>query len=382
MTDNRPWGLARFELGQPIQWDPPTDTVVTEQVPSVQRSSTQRGILRALIALLILALAYTANITQEVLLPVVLAAFLAMSLSPVVSMLARWMPRALATTLVMCCCLLALGTAVSLLIDPAAEWLRKTPQTMQSLAPKLKSFMKPIAAATDATESLVQIGTQRKPAPSAPVAATDVRISDALLQAPRLLVKLLSIMLLCFFFLLRGDDMLRRLVELSPTLRHKRNAVVIVRAIQSDTSRYLLTTTLINILLGVITAIGLHLLGLKDPLLWGAVAGLLNFIPYVGALVMVGLLALLGMLQFPNPGVALLPAAFFLVLTALEGQLISPTILGARLSLSPLAILLWLIFWGWMWGVAGVLLGVPLLMCLKIVCERFDASRWIARAIE
>ncbi len=382
MSENRPWGLARLELGKPIQWEIPTEPERAEPAPPVVRGSTQRNILRVLIAMLVLTLAYTANVTQEILIPVVLAAFLAMSLSPVVSLLARWMPRALATVLVMGCCLLAMATAVSLLIDPAAEWLRKTPQTMQSLAPKLKSFMKPITAATDATESLVQIGTQTKSAPTAPIAASGVRVSDALLQAPRLLIKMLSIMLLCFFFLLRGDDLLRRLVELSPTLRHKRNAVAIVRAIQSDTSRYLLTTTLINIMLGVITAIGLYLLGLKDALLWGAVAGLLNFIPYVGALVMVGLLALLGLLQFPNPGIALLPAAFFLVLTALEGQLISPTILGARLSLSPLAILLWLIFWGWMWGVAGVLLGVPLLMCLKIVCERFDGSRWIARAIE
>ena len=377
-TPNRPWTLTRFELGQPIAWDPAPDANSAAVTPTVSlRVSTQRGIFRVLLGLLLLALAYTAYAAQEILVPMVLAAFLATCLSPVVSMLARWMPRAIASSLVMITGILLLSFAVSLLIAPAADWLQQAPKTMQSLAPKFKSFMKPISAATKATESLVEIG-----AAAPPVKHGLVDFGDALMQTPRLLIKLFGVLLLCFFFLLRGDDLLRRLVELSPTLRHKRNAVLIVRAIQSDTSRYLLTTAVINTCLAIATAIGLHLLGFKDALLWGAVAGLLNFIPYVGPLVMLVLLSVLGLMQYPNPGVALLPAVFFFVLATIEGQLISPAILGARLSLSPLAILLWLMLWGWMWGVAGVLLGVPLLMCLKILCERFDDSRWVARAIE
>jgi len=378
MSDERPWSLPRFELGQPINWEASSDTPA-EPAPPPLRASTQRGIFRVLLSLLLLALLYTANVAQDVLVPVVLAAFLAMSLSPVVSALSRLIPRSLATVFVMSTVVFLLGFAVSLLIDPAADWLQQAPKTMQSLAPKLKSFMKPLTAATTATESLVHIGP---PAPAPTAKAGLVDFGDALIQAPRLLVKLFTVLLLCFFFLLRGDHLLRRLVELSPTLSHKRTAVTIVRAIQSDTSRYLLTTALINSMLAVAAAIGLHLLGLKDALLWGAVAGLLNFIPYVGALVMLVLLTILGLMQFPHPGVGLLPAGFYLVLATLEGQFVSPAILGARLSLSPLAILLWLMLWGWMWGVAGILLGVPLLMCLKIFCERFDECRWVARAIE
>lgn len=375
MTSQRSWTLNRFELGQPINWEAAGEVA---PVPVPARANTQRGIFRILLTLLLLALVYTASIAQDILVPMIFGAFIAMLLSPVVSALTRIMPRFLATMVVMLALLATLIGAVSMLIEPAAEWLQQAPKTMQSLAPKLRTFMKPINAATHATDALVQIGPPTPPPPKVGL----VSAGDALLQAPRLLVKLFTVLLLCYFFLLRGDDMLRRLVELSPTLRHKRNAVLIVRAIQSDSSRYLLTTALINTALAVCTAIGLHLLGLKDPILWGVVAGIMNFIPYVGAMLMLVLFSVLGLLQFPHPGVGLLPAGFFLLLATIEGQLISPAILGARLSLSPLAILLWLMLWGWLWGVAGVMLGVPLLMCLKIFCERFDDSRWIARAIE
>lgn len=377
MTPDAPSRFDRFKLGQPLLQDLVQEepaAPVAGPTPSEVHTS---GIFRVLLILLVLALGYTIYAAQALMIPIVLAAFLAMSLSPLVSGLSRWMPRALATTLIMAVGMLALGGAATLLIDPATEFLQQAPRTMKQLAPKLRGVMKPIEAASNATESLVKIGNQ----PAAPRSRM-LDVTETMMRAPLLLAKALGALLLCFVFLLRGDDLLRRMVELSPTLHHKRNTVVIVRAIQTDTSRYLLTTTLINVLLGAATAGGLYLFGLKDPLLWGALAGLLNFIPYVGAMTMVILLAALGLLQAPTLGAAMLPAGFFLVLTAIEGQVITPTILGARLSLNPLAIVLWLILWGWLWGVAGVLLGVPLLMCLKIICERFDGTRWVARAIE
>ena len=155
-----------------------------------------------------------------------------------------------------------------------------------------------------------------------------------------------------------------------------------ISAIQVDTARYFLTTAIINAALGLMTALVLWALGISEPLLWGAVVGVLNFIPYLGAMVSVTLMVLVGVLQSNSADVAMLPALCFLALTVLEGQFLSPLVLGKRLSLSPVAILLWLMLWGWLWGIAGVILGVPMLMCLKLSCERLPAWNWVARLIE
>ena len=196
------------------------------------------------------------------------------------------------------------------------------------------------------------------------------------------MVGVFTVLLPAFFFLVYGDALLRKLVVLSPTLTHKKRAVGIVRAIQHDTSRYLLLTCMINAALGVATAFALWMLKVPDPLLWGTLAAICNFVPYVGAITMTVILVLVGLVNFENTGQALLPALCFAGIALIEGHFLTPTIIGRQLRLSPVAILLWLMFWGWMWGLIGVALGVPMLMCLKIVVERVEGYTWVAKAIE
>jgi predicted PurR-regulated permease PerM len=155
-----------------------------------------------------------------------------------------------------------------------------------------------------------------------------------------------------------------------------------VRGIQFEVSRYILTATLINFFLGAVTAGMLWLYHMPDPLLWGTVAMLANFIPYVGAISTTAVLAVVGLLNFNQAGAALLPALTFAGITAFEGNLITPLIQGHRMRLSPIAILLWLLIWGWLWGIPGALLAVPMLTSAKLVAERVRGWRWFARMVQ
>jgi predicted PurR-regulated permease PerM len=334
---------------------------------------------RALGLLVLFAIVAILWVAETLFVPMVMAGFLSMCLSPVVAQMARATPRVLATILVMGTLVLGLGILISSLVEPAQEWMSQAPASLKTIALKLKHLSAPLIAANRATESLTVIaGTST--ATSSPFPS--INLWDAFSAAPRLVVGFFTVLLLAFFFLVFGDNLLRKLVVLTPTLTHKKRAVAIVRAIQHDTSRYLLLTCMINAGLGLATALALWLLHVPDPLLWGALAALCNFVPYVGAITMTVILALVGLLNFPNAGQALLPALCFACIALVEGHFLTPTLIGRQLRLSPVAILIWLMFWGWLWGLVGVALGVPMLMCLKIICERVEGYKWVAQAIE
>ena len=290
-----------------------------------------------------------------------------MCLSPVVSQMARATPRVLAAILVMSLLVIGIWIIISILVGPSQEWLTNAPASLEAVGLKLKALTAPLIAANRATESVIGTGA----AASTQSLFPSINLWDGLHAAPKLMVGMFSMLLLAFFFLVYGDNLLRKLVTLSPTLTHKKRAVRIVRAIQHDTSRYLLLTCLINGALGIATAAVLWMLKVPDPLLWGTLAALCNFVPYVGAITMTVILVLVGLVNFNSTGPALLPALSFAGIA----------LIGRQLRLSPVAILLWLMIWGWIWGLIGVALGVPMLMCLKILCERTEGYRWVAQAI-
>jgi predicted PurR-regulated permease PerM len=201
-------------------------------------------------------------------------------------------------------------------------------------------------------------------------------------SAPSIAVAVLTVALLVFFFLSYGRNVAAHLVTAMPGFSYRRVALGLIRGIQEEFSRYLLTVTLINIALGLITAAILWALNMPDPLLWGGLVTLLNYMPYVGAVTNTLLLLTVGLLNFSDPLHALAPAACFAVLAALEGNVITPMIMGRRMRLSPLAILVWLLLWGWMWGIPGALLAVPMLTCLKLITEWLPGWQWFARMVE
>ncbi|HJU07355.1 MAG TPA: AI-2E family transporter [Rhodanobacteraceae bacterium] len=348
-----------------------------------RRARRIRALQLPLLVLMFLAIATLLVVARTLIIPLVLAAFVGMGLNPVVRLLNRiYIPRALGALLVLAAFIALLSEAAVLITGPAADWVQQAPQALHQLAPKIRHLMQPLNAATHAaSQSLVGFGVGA-PAPSGTSPPSSFGVSDLLLMAPRILAEALTVLLLVFFFLTYGDHLRRRLVAASPRFAYRRIALNLVRGIQHEISRYLLTVTIINSCLGALTALILWYWGMPDPVLWGCVVALLNFMPYIGAITSTCLLCVVGLLQFNVLSHALAPAACFAVLAALEGNVITPMIMGRRLRLSPVAILLWLLIWGWMWGIPGALLAVPMLTCVKLIAERVPGWEWFSHMVE
>jgi predicted PurR-regulated permease PerM len=175
---------------------------------------------------------------------------------------------------------------------------------------------------------------------------------------------------LVYFLLASGDLFLKKMVHVMPRLRDKRAVVAVARGIEQSISAYLFGFTVNNAILGCAVTAALYYLDMPNPALWGALAALLNFIPYAGALITAFILALASMATFDDVSRAMTVTGTFMVMTSLEGTLMQPIILGRRLELNPVAILVSVVIWGWLWGIPGALLAVPLLAFMKTV---FDA---------
>lgn len=363
------WVEPHGEDGAPVALD--------EEVRLGARQQRQIASLRlTLVWLSLLATLCIMYLAKALLVPVLLALVFALSLNPLVASLSRrWLPRALIALLVMIA-----GTSVVVLVgvavaEPAQHWVERAPEAARLLTPRMRAVTQQIEAAGRATHSMM--GT-RAEGPTSPVLFD---VWDTVAAAPRLVVTVFSIFLLIYFFLVYGEALLRRAVSLTSSFASRRNAVDIVRVMQHEMSRYLFTTMTINSLVGVGATLIAFATGIPDPLLWGVIALLLNFIPYFGPLCMTLLFALLGMLTYAKFGPALTPAGLFAALVIIEGQFLTPLILGRRMKINPLIILLWLMLLGWLWGAIGIVIAVPLLVALKIVCQRVEGWDWFAHLL-
>ena len=283
------------------------------------------------------------------------------------------LPRAVGSILVLVVVVVALAGGVTLLSQPARDWVAKAPATIQTIQQRFRSFREPIRKAEEATKKLENL-TQSANQPT--VVSTEPSLLTSMATGtPRVLASIAAVLLLVYFFLSSGNGFLRRMVEIAPGLTEKKQVVSIARDVQDEMSRYLLMVTMINLAVGAVTAVTMTLLGVPNPLLWGAVAGVLNFAPYIGpAMTGIGLLVV-GFTTFDTLGhVVVVPGAFFAI-AFVEGQLIIPIIIGRRLALDPTVVFVWLLLWGWLWGIAGVLLAGPLLACFRIVCQHVDALK-------
>lgn len=348
-----------------------------------RRDRRLRALRLPLVVLMLLAIAAALIFASALLIPLLLAAFIALGLNPIVAGLARLhVPRMLGSVLLMLVLGAVVAGSVNALSTPAAAWIRQAPTLMREVGYKLHRMVEPLTEVSHAaSRSLAGMGVATAPAVQ-PGPPTALSFGGVLRVAPRAVADTLTVALLVFFFLTYGDEMRARLVTASPRFRYRRIAARLVRGIQVEVSRYLLTVTLINCCLGGLTALILWAWKMPDPLLWGGVATLLNFMPYVGAISNTLLLAVIGLLTFHGPAHALLPAASFAALAMLEGNVVTPMIMGQRMRLSPVAILVWLLVWAWMWGIPGALLAVPLLTCVKLIAEWTPGWEWFAKMVE
>lgn len=330
----------------------------------------------ALTGLLILAIFHTIVLTKAFLLPVVVALILYFVLSPLVRGLRRWLwlPEPVGAILVIVLLVAAAGFGIYRLAEPVGEWMDKAPRSMRALERKLVQLREPVEQVERAAaevEDLAQVGGEKK---VQEVQIKQKSLSETLLvNTQRLLASVVVIVVLLFFLLVAGDRFLHKLICSLPRLEKPERAEELLRVTERSVSAYLATIALINTGLGVSVFIAMYFLEMPNPLLWGVMAGLFNFVPYLGALTGVAIVGLVSVMTFEATGAALVPPLVYLALTSIEGNFITPMIIGRRFSLSPVVIILWLLLWVWMWGIAGALLAVPMLAVLKILCDNIPA---------
>jgi predicted PurR-regulated permease PerM len=346
-------------------------------MPAGRRSS---GVLATLLALAVL---YTAYFTAPISMPIAAAGLLYFLLSPPVERLVRLgVPRPLASVAVVALLVSILVGVLYPLADPAADWLREVPTSVRELREKFRDAPNPLADVREASKAVEDAVKDITNGDSAPRQETpSVRVDDPTLldkvlgRVPMALGSAVVAVVLTLFLLVSGDRLLRKLTSIGSTFTMRRRVVHIVRQIEHDIARYLGTVAIINCGLGILVAAAMYLAGLPNPLLWGAVAGILNFAPYLGPALTTAVILVASATTFNEIGEILVPPALFFCMTALEGQVVTPFLLGHRLELSPVVVLLSVIVFGWIWGLVGALLAVPIVASIRIVLINVPAWR-------
>lgn len=320
-----------------------------------------------------IAFAYFA---RSVVLPLLLAWIASMTLKPPVTWLrTRGFPASLAAALVLGVFLLGAGAGAMWLGRPAAVWIKSAPEKIPQLKEKYKTVLQPVLRFNAAASSMGNLDASQTSTNAAPpMAVKDNHVIGAMFTwTSGLLAGVSGAIVLTFFLLASGDTFMQKLAHVLPKRQHKKRAVEISREIQHSISGYLFTVSLINAGLGCAVGIVLWLCGVPGAAMWGGVAALLNFLPFVGPILGMAGVGLAGLLAFDTVGAALLPVGAYVFLHLLESYLVTPFALGQRFSLNQVVIFVALMFFAWLWGVVGALLAVPLLVSLKVVCERIPA---------
>jgi len=327
----------------------------------------------ALKGLFIIALFYTLYFARALVLPFILALLLSFLLRPVVRTLKKVnIPELAGAALVLIALLGSAGYGMVRLSRPAAEWVNKAPESLHQIESKVGFLRKPLEGVNHAVEELKRItrlGAEKKPE----VEIYPPGIADAVLTGTREVIVKSSVMFILLYFLLAsGDLFLRKLIKLFPKLDKKKQIVKITREVEHHTSRYLYTVTIINLFMGASIGIGMYLIGMPNPVLWGVMAGFLVFLPYIGPLIGISVVTIVAFLTFNGIGRVLLAPGIYIALETIQGQIVTPMVLGLRFTLNPVVIFVWLIFWGWMWGILGAMLAFPMLAIFKILCDHIQ----------
>ena len=337
-------------------------------------SSTKRDRLLASIALIaglgiLLGVPFALRAGAEFFLPVTAALVVAITLVPMLEWLERrGVPSRLAAGLCIIFFILLAAFAVGSIVLPAIDWVALIPERI----PKAKAALDPVLDLYKSFDKFVErIFSQITIAPEQ---GRTVRIEtpnslSGLLatSAPHLLIQLFFSLLVIFFFLAGWTSMRKRTIVSRGSFEGALTTARVIQQVVDATSIYIGTITLINVTLGTLTALVLWQLGMDSPIMWGGIVAVLNYIPYLGPIGSVMLLFFGGLMTFPDVWSALFPPLIFTGLHLVEANFITPMIVGKRLTISPLAILVSLSFWSWVWGTTGALLAVPLLIIMKTI---------------
>jgi predicted PurR-regulated permease PerM len=350
--------------------------------PGAPRVSRRRPRLRsvALDGLFVLAVVYTLRLAREFLLPVALGLLVYLLLRPAVRALAGLGVREpLGAALVTTALVAVLGLGAYALSYPAAAWMARAPDSLHKVQQRLRPLAQRAQRVTRTAEEMEKITAVGATSAPQQVTVKETSLGEQLFGGMQSLVAGgVVVLTLAYFLLASGDLFLRKVVQALPRLSDRKRAVEIAHEMERNISGYLFYTTVMNVAFGIGVALLLWALRMPNPGLWGVVAGVTKFIPYLGGLVCTVVLALAALLAFDQLWRALLVPAVFLVVDTIHGNFILPALMGRRFTLNAPVVFVGLIFWWYVWGVAGALLAVPLMAALKIVCERVHGLRRIA----
>ncbi len=315
---------------------------------------------------------------RAVVLPVVISVLLTLLLSAPVRWLRRQrIPERIGAAIVVFGAI-GVGLAVgATLVTPATEWMATAPATFAKVETKVRLFMKPIAALQQSADRMATVAA---PPPSSGRAPAQVQLAtpslfDRVLEMLTVVPATFSVIFLTYFLLASGPLFRKKIAQILPGRRDVAHFEKILSEIELVTSRFLATATMINVGVGIATALSLWAVGLPSPILWGGMVAVLNFVPYLGPITSVTVIALAALASFDTLAHALIAPACFGAIHLVENNLITPLLLGRRLPVNTVAIFLGLIFFGWVWGIPGAVLAVPLTTVVKIACDHIPPLR-------
>jgi predicted PurR-regulated permease PerM len=368
---------SSFEPDVEVAPTPPSPVTGTEpDISKVGTALRERVEITsiAITGLFVLGFFYTLYFARAFFVPLILALMLDFLLSPIVRALKRLrFPEPLGALVVLVGLVLVLTTAVYSLADPVREWLTRAPATLSKTGEQLRQLRRPV-------EQVSRTAEQVEEATSAPAAP---QVTEVVVKGPSLSERLfgttqsivtvgIEVLILLYFLLAAGDLFLQKLIKVLPQLKDKKRAVTIARETEAGVSAYLFTMTLLNIGEGIVVAAAMAILGVPNPVLWGVLAVVLEYVPYIGAFALAGILTLVGLTTFDDTLRALMVPGVYVAINFVQGNFIVPMVLGRRLTLNPVAIFIGLVFFWWIWGVAGAFLAVPILATFKIFCDHIE----------
>lgn len=331
----------------------------------------------ALTGLFILAILFTLHVGRVIFVPMATALLLTVLLAPIIRRMKRIkIPEPAGAAVLLSMMLFVIVYGVSRLAEPALQWAARAPDAFSEAEYKLRVIKKPMQEVNKATELLTKATRLDEPKKVQQVEVKEKAWPFKIFSITgEFLAGLATMLVLLFFLLSSGDLFLQKLMKVLHRLQDKRRAVEIIREIEAQLATYLFTVTCINGGLGVLMGLAMWLLGMPNPILWGAMAALLTFIPYLGHMVGVTVVTLVAAMTFDSVGWMFAVGGTYLSLAIIEGSLAYPMITGQRLELNPVVVLVGLMVWGLIWGIPGAFLAVPLMVAFKILCEHIEVLK-------
>jgi predicted PurR-regulated permease PerM len=307
---------------------------------------------------------------RPVIMPVVFSMVAATALSPIMRWLGKChVPPALGAAIVLGVFAGAVGFGAARLAAPAMDWIGETPDHMTQLRQRVHTLFRPAARISKAAAAVNNLGNSDEEKTQAVQVRDGPGTARVINWTGGLFASVGETLVLLYLLLASGDLFLQKIVSISATFHDKRRAVEISHEIEGNITHYLFTVSLINICLGCLVGGGLYFLGVPNAAMWGVLAAVLNYVPYFGPCVGIIVLAVMGLVTFDTLPRALLPPLWYALVHGTESNFITPILLGRRFTLNPVIIFISLIFWTWLWGVAGALLSVPILVAVKVICD-------------